>query len=58
MVTPRKQPIFEIYHFAAGSRISQLQSFYPEGLWRENTRFLGSNDVAAQMHAAGDESNG
>jgi hypothetical protein len=41
--------------FAAGSRVSALRSFYPGGAWRENTRNPGSNDVAAQMNAAGDE---
>jgi hypothetical protein len=32
---------FRKKHSAAGSRISALQSLYPNGLWRENTRISG-----------------
>lgn len=31
---------FRKIHSAAGSRISPLRSFYPDGLWRENTRMI------------------
>ncbi|CAB3808827.1 hypothetical protein LMG28688_06855 [Paraburkholderia caffeinitolerans] len=55
MVTSREQPFSENVSFRRRFTGQSTSIVLPRWAWRETPEYPGSNDVAAQMNAAGDE---